>query len=213
MSGIGLSGSHGSGKSTLAKACHEAFGINFVQSNASQVIFGEGFNPAADYDFQTRLHLQELVLASAIESYEANKKSVFITDRTPLDFMAYLLSDVNRNNVSPELAERLANYQKLCFDAINKYFNVVVVVQPGIELVHREGKGSPNAAYVEHFNTLVCGLAVNSSMQVQHTLIPRHVVDLDRRVRAVDESLKIAFNTFERVAIKKGATSFSKRVH
>lgn len=213
MSGVGLSGSHGSGKSTLAQACCDEFGIKFVQSNASQVITNAGFNPGLGYDFETRLMLQELILADAVESYKANEVGNWISDRTPLDFLTYLLSDVGRNDVSDELAVRLAAYQKSCYDAINRYFNVVVIVQPGIKLIEREGKGLPNAAYAEHFNALLSGLAISPAMLVQQVFIPRHVVDLSRRVCAVNESVKVAFNSFERVAARKGATLFSKLIH
>ena len=213
MSGIGLTGSHGSGKTTLAQAFSETFDVTFLKSNASQVIIDAGYNPSLGYNFATRLKLQKLILASAVKSYEDNGSNTFVSDRTPLDFLAYLLSDVGRNTVNDELYLELADFSSRCYQALNKYFNVVVVVQPGVELVEREGKGSANSAYVEHFNTLICGLAVSSEMVIQHTFIPRQCTDLNRRVAAVEQSVKIAFNSFERVAAKKGAISFSKLSH
>ena len=213
MSGIGLSGSHGTGKSTLAEACVEAFGIQFVRSEASRIIREAGYSAATDYDFETRLHLQELILDGAIESYEVNKYQTFITDRTPLDFLTYLMTDIGRNNVSDELAQRLASYRAKCYKALNRYFNVAIILQPGIPLVAREGRGSPNLAYAEHFTATITGLACNSELTIQKTTIPRHVIDLDQRVSAVDQSLKLAFRNFDVAAKRKGALVVSKGVH
>jgi predicted ATPase len=212
MSGIGLTGSHGCGKTTLAQACSERYKVHFLKSRASQVIIDAGYNPGLDYDFETRLMLQNMILDSAVEDYESQNGSSFISDRTPLDFLAYLMSDVRRNNVD-ELSDAFMAYQKRCFDVINAYFCVVIVIQPGVQLIAREGKGTPNAAYIEHHNTLITGLSLNSSLKVQHTLIPRHVVDLGQRILGVNESVKIAFNSFEQFAAAKGATNFSRSVH
>ena len=213
MSGIGLSGSHGSGKTTLAKAYAEAVGVKFLPSRASQIIIDAGRNPSEDYEFLDRMLLQELILASAIEDYEGANDSPFITDRTPLDFLTYLMTDISRNNVEGELAERFLNYQGQCFNAINRYFNVVVIIQPGIQLIDREGKGSANVVYAEHFNATISGLSVSSELAIQSTFIPRHCLDLDTRVSAVEQSVKVAFNSFERLSVKKGARNFSKAVH
>jgi len=213
MSGIGLSGAHGSGKTTLAKAYAENTGIVFVPSEASSVIVGCGHNPALDYNFSDRLYLQKKILARAIISYEGTAGGDFITDRTPLDFLAYLMSDVGRNNVIGEETSEFLDYQRQCYEVLNMYFNVVVVVQPGINLVERDDKGSNNIAYMEHFNTLVVGLSVSSELNIQNTFIPRTCLNIDTRVQAVKESVKIAFNSFERVAARKGATIFSKSRH
>lgn len=213
MSGVGLTGVHGSGKTTLAEACVEAFGIEIVKSRVSKVIEGAGYSPAAQYDFQTRLMLQELVLKDATEQYEAHAGVTFITDRTPLDFLTYLMTDILRTNVDEETAARLAAYREECYRVINRHFNVVILVQPGIVPTVREGRGLPNTAYAEHFTALARGLADDSGMKVLRTIIPRHITDLDRRVMSVDESVKMAFKAFDRMAAKKGFTHSSNLVH
>jgi hypothetical protein len=213
MSGVGLAGGHSTGKTTLAKACSDNYGITFLPSNASNVIRNAGYDPAADYDFETRLYLQELILADAEASYAKMGGIDFITDRTPLDFLTYLTTDIQRNNVSEDLAEKYLAYKKRCYATVSRYFNVVVQIQPGIELVEREGRGSPNTAYVEHYNTVLSGLMISGQMNVQHTLIPRKVTDLNQRVLAVEQSLKIAFRTFDAFAKRKGAISSTISIH
>lgn len=213
MSGIGISGCHGVGKTTLAKAFSNKFNVAFVSSRASQVIADAGFDARLSYGFSDRLRLQSLILESALEDYCAASGGAFVTDRTPLDYLAYLLSDVGRNNVEGEDERELLDYRQRCFDAMNDYFNVIIVVQPGIALTCREGKGTPNQAYLEHFNAIVCGLSVDPQTLITATHLPRGCVDLRTRVLAVGESVTAAFNLFERTSAKKGATHFSSSTH
>lgn len=213
MSGVGLSGSQRVGKTTLAVACGKSFEIPVIKTSVSKVFKSMKLDPKKHLDFAKRLEVQWRILDALVAEYNQAGKGIFITDRTPIDFMAYLLSEVMMSNVTGELERQFIQYRQACFDVANNYFSVIIVVQPGIKVVECEGKASANYAHMELINTLVSGLSVSGDLSIQHTYIPRHVTDLARRVRCVEESLKIAYSTFERYAVKRGATPVSSLSH
>jgi len=213
MSGIGLSGAHRTGKSTLAKAFAEAFGIKYVASVTSDVIRGYGLDPADDCDFDLRLRIQWEILRVHELAY-VETKGMFITDRTPLDFLAYTLADVTRDNLTFEQGEELMRYKSACIGVINKHFNVLTVIQPGIEFIEAPGKPRNNRAYSDHINAIICGLAsAEKDIGITTTYLPKHLLDINARVAAIESSVHMAFNKFERNAAKRGAIRASSAVH
>lgn len=183
---IGLCGSHRSGKTSLAKAFAEKHNIAFVQTGASAVFKDMGLDPAKHYDFATRLAVQEEILRRFDLQYaEIDAKSA-ITDRTPLDLLAYTIAEAVQNAVPAELQARFKKYVQSCIDVTNKRFGVLLVVQPGIKIVAEEGKAALNEAYLEHLNSIILGLSVDERIKSAHFYIPRHMTDMDERLAALD---------------------------
>src|SRR5215210_6620606 len=90
---LGLCGSHRTGKSTLAKVIAQRTGKPYVKTITSSVFQEHGIDPALPMDFETRLRVQQQVLIAAGEVWQSEDQS-FITDRTPIDMMAYTLADI-----------------------------------------------------------------------------------------------------------------------
>lgn len=213
MSGIGLAGAHRVGKTTLAKAFANSFEITYVPSVTSGIIRSHGIDAAADCDFWLRMKIQWEILAAHEMAYK-EAKGMFIADRTPLDFIAYALADVTRDNITPEQSAELMSYKSACIQVINRYFNVLTVIQPGIKFVDESGKPKHIEAYVDHINTLICGLASSEkSIMVLTTYMPKNLTDLNGRINAVESSVRMAFDRFEKSAIKRGAIDISKSTH
>lgn len=183
---LGLCGSHRTGKTTLAKRYAEKNGLEFVETSASAVFKEMGLDPAKTYDFATRLTVQEAILTAFDKVYAKHVSKLTITDRTPLDLMAYTLAEATGEAVRSEDQARLSAYIEKCFDVVNKRFLALIVIQPGIQLVQAEGKGAMNSAFIEHLNSLVLGLSVDERVKTAHFYLPRHMVDLEERVSAVD---------------------------
>lgn len=184
---IGLCGAHRVGKSSLARAYAEKAGIQFVETSVSAVFKDMGLDPALTYDFATRLSVQENVLIACEKIYaEHSAKSLCVTDRTPLDFMAYTLGDAVGETVREEDQERLEKYIANCIAVTNRRFCALVVVQPGIPLVKAEGKAAMNKAYIEHLNAIILGLSVDERIKVPHFYLPRAMTNMKERVAAVD---------------------------
>ena len=108
---LGLCGAHRVGKSTLAETFCADTGMLFLRTSVSSVFMHLGLDPAQDYPFSMRLSIQKAVLANLVETYRSAGTRAFVTDRTPLDLIAYLLADVQRQNVTdPDLISGLTTY-------------------------------------------------------------------------------------------------------
>jgi len=183
---IALSGSHRCGKTTLARAYAQKHGLTFVETSGSAVFRELGLDPAKTYDFSTRLTVQERILDVFDEAYSKHVADDSITDRCPIDMLAYTLAEAIGESVGSSDQERLQRYIWNCFAVMNKRFSTIIVVQPGINLVVEEGKAALNNAYIEHLNSLILGLSVDERMKVPHFYLPRYMTNLPERLNAVE---------------------------
>jgi predicted ATPase len=189
--GIGLCGSHRTGKTTLAREIAARTGVDFLRTTTSEVFASNGLDPSAAMDFHTRLWIQHKVVEAA-EAVWQNAAGPFISDRTPIDMMAYTLADI-QGGTAVDFAE-LERYLDHCFTVTNRFFAELVVIQPAIPLVHEEGKAALNRSYMEHLNVLVKGLCCDERLRCPFTLIARGIVALDERAAAVLKKIDIEAN-------------------
>ncbi|MDA8171584.1 MAG: AAA family ATPase [Nitrospiraceae bacterium] len=183
---IGLCGSHRTGKTTLAAAISRRAGMPFVQTVTSDVFRQFGLDPAKPLPFEKRLWIQDKVLEAA-EAIWRQTSGGFVTDRTPVDMMAYTLADIQ--GATEADFGRLEAYLDRCFESANRFFDALVVVQPGIKLVHEEGKAALNRAYMEHLNYLVLGLASDRRLKARTICLGHGATGIEERVRTVLEAL------------------------
>jgi hypothetical protein len=186
---VGLCGSHRTGKTTLARAYAQKRGIQFVETSVSAIWHSLGYDPAKEYDFATRLTVQEEILKRVDAVYAKYAGLDFITDRTPLDMAAYTLGDAIGDRVPPECQVRLANYVNECFAVTNRRFGMVLLVQPGIPLVDAPGKAAMNVGYIEHLNSLILGLTVDERLTSLHYYMPRAILKHEDRLAALESSV------------------------
>lgn len=176
---LGLCGAHRTGKTTLAIAISSRLNIPFVRTTTSQVFADLGLDPAEPMDFKTRLFVQNHVLDAAEEVWQ-NSVTPFVSDRTPIDMIAYTLGDIQgKTEVDFDL---LNQYIDRCFASTNQFFQNLAIIQPGIPLVYEDGKAALNAAYIEHINILVIGLCGDSRLKAQVFCNPRDAIALDLRI-------------------------------
>ena len=181
---LGLCGAHRTGKTTLAIAISSHLNIPFVRTTTSQVFAQLGLDPAEPMDFQTRLFVQNHVLDAAEQVWQESV-SPFISDRTPIDMIAYTLGDIQgKTDVDFDL---LSQYIDRCFSSTNQFFQNLAIIQPGIPLVYEEGKAALNAAYIEHINILVIGLCSDSRLKTNVFCNARNAIDLETRILNVLE--------------------------
>ena len=183
---LGLCGAHRTGKTTLAIALASHLNIPFVRTTTSQVFAELGLDPAEPMDFKTRLFVQNHVLDAAEQVWQ-NSVSPFVSDRTPLDMIAYTLADIQgKSDVDIDL---LNQYIDHCFASNNQFFHNLAIIQPGIPLVYEDGKAALNAAYIEHINVVVIGLCQDSRVKANVFCNPRKAIALDVRIRHILESV------------------------
>lgn len=181
---VGLAGAHRTGKTTLMREYASRYGYPFVETQTAGVWKDLGIDPRADLSIDTRLFVQNHILDRLISSYDAAlgehyDQELILVDRTPLDALAYLMADLGNQPVDERA---VMAYHARCVLAMNKYFDGVLLVQPGIELVDGEGKGTLSRAYINHLNYLLIGLITNSSAPSYRMLIHPEVTDLESRV-------------------------------
>lgn len=177
--GIGLCGSHRTGKTTLAEEIAGRCRIEFLRTTTSQVFARYGLDPSLQMDFSTRIWIQHKVVEAA-EVVWQQATGFFVSDRTPIDMMAYTLADI-QGTTRVDFSE-LENYLDYCFSVTNRFFSQLVIIQPAIPLIHEEGKAALNRAYMEHLNVLIKGLCNDERLGCPVSLISRNIVRLNDRI-------------------------------
>ncbi|NMF58507.1 AAA family ATPase [Pseudanabaena yagii] len=184
---LGLCGAHRTGKTTLAIALADRLNIPFIRTTTSQVFAHLGLDPAEPMDFKTRLFVQNHVLDAAEQIWQ-NSATPFISDRTPIDMIAYTLGDIQgKTEVDFDL---LNQYIDRCFASTNQFFQNLAIIQPGIPLVYEEGKAALNAAYIEHINVLVIGLCGDRRLTADVFCNDREAIDLEIRILNIWDRFK-----------------------
>lgn len=179
---IGLGGSHRTGKTTLALTIAQKQNIVFVKTDTHAIFKQYGLHPATSVDFNTRLKIQQHILAAAVQIWQA-ETSDFITDRTPLDFIAYTLADIQ--GVTAVDFAALTIYLNRCLEVTNQFFNLLVVLQPAIPLVDEPGKAALNPAYMEHLNMIIQGLCHHEDLHCRAIILQKNIISLEERMAAI----------------------------
>jgi hypothetical protein len=139
-------------------------------------------------DFKKRLGIQHKILDAAEKIWQTEKEQ-FVTDRTPLDMMAYTLADIQ--GTTEVNFDELEGYLARCIDVTNTFFALVVLVQPGIPLMHEEGKAALNEGYLEHLNYVILGLCNDDRIRGTFVYLHRAMTSLDDRAKTVLNELKL----------------------
>ena len=180
---LGLTGAHRVGKTSLAREVAAARGIPFIQTSTSSVIKKIGLDPSLPMTFDSRMKVQWAILEHYDEVFRG--QDFFITDRTPIDLIGYTLADIT-GLIDADYAE-IRRYMAECHSLGEKVFTRYVLIQPGIPLVHEEGKAPLNMAYIEHLNLLMLGALHNPEQKVLRGVMPREAIQMNRRVKAIIE--------------------------
>lgn len=185
--GIGLCGAHRTGKSSLAKLYAKTYGINYVETTVSSIIKDMGYNPNVQYDIVTRIKIQEEVMTKTVSLWET-QKSPFITDRTPIDMIGYMIANATQDELTHDNDGQFQNYIDRCKEVTNKYFNTVFLIPPVIPVVHTEGKANTTKTYIGHIAYVISGfvdLHKNEMPKVKFDTLPTHAVSYNQRLAYV----------------------------
>lgn len=190
---IGLVGAHRTGKTSLAKAFAAKNKYKFLETSVGSIFAELGYDPAAVYDFSTRLTIQEEILRRLNLLYaEYSTEENVIADRTPIDILCYTVAEAIGDRVLPKDQARMQRFTEACFKATNMRFAKLVLVQPAIPIVAAPGKAAANKAYIEHLNSLCLGLLTDEALLTHCSFIPRDVISMNDRVSAVEGAVQRA---------------------
>lgn len=182
---IGICGGHRTGKTTLAKRISEKLRVECIRTSTSRVFAENGLDPAMPMEFSKRIWIQHKVIEAG-EAAWAGGKNTYVTDRTPLDMLAYTLGDI-RGDTYLDFQE-LEKYMNRCFSSTNRFFDRLILVQPGIPLMPGKGKAALNPGYIEHLNSLILGLIFDprteETLKKHLFILPRNLDGADLRAEA-----------------------------
>lgn len=164
---FGLSGASRSGKSTLAKRMSEALEIPYVDSSTTALMAEAGFNPVSAMDIDTRIRAQEHLLDAYIRLVDRQGRN-FVTDRTPIDMLAYTLGEVTMHNTNEEQGKRIAEYCRRCVASSESRFALIIVTLPLATYEVRPDKPPPSLAYQDLIHNLITGALRNSVIPTMH---------------------------------------------
>lgn len=196
---IGLCGSHRVGKTTLAKEYAKGASIPFVETNVGDIFKTMGFDPKMDYGFKIRMIIQNKIL-DVSEKLWGKYEGEFITDRTPIDMLAYTMADVQRENLDKDDESIFMEYMDRCLNSASRHFSLLVVVQPGIPLIEAEGKAPNNIAYIEHINSLIIGSVTDQRIICGRFILNRKSTGLTERCELVDKAMNRMFESHAKEA-------------
>lgn len=187
---IGLSGTHGSGKTTLIEAFEGKAVI--VKTSISDIYKQAGLTPRLPMSLDQRLSIQEKILQQLLSEWvqpiadnTGEGPQIVLTDRTPADFIGYLLCEISGYG---ELTEAQNNQVKSYVDRclkVMEMFDAIIHVPIGLPIVSRDKISAVDSiGYRTHLDMVIKG-ALTSKSGV-YTLFG---TDHDYRVRQVQSAI------------------------
>lgn len=186
--GIGLTGAHRTGKSTLAKLYSEKYEIPFICTQVSKIIKDLGYSANIQYDVNTRIKIQGVVLEETAKLWES-QTTPFITDRTPIDMIGYMVANATQEELTKEFDPIFQEYIEKCLYFTNKYFNKIVIVPPAIPVVEADGKANTTKTYIGHIAYVINGVVDSHKLEmpnVHFDFMPKHVLSYSERLAYVN---------------------------
>ncbi|HGS5147632.1 TPA: AAA family ATPase [Vibrio parahaemolyticus] len=187
---IGIAGAHRTGKTTLAREVAELTGHHFVEGSATPSFLRYNCKPTDDLSLSKRIVIQQHIL----NRWTAEMSNDSVTDRTPLDFIAYLASEVNTSDyqsLSDIGVGVIEAYIDKCMSRLSS-LDAIFIVPPAVEIVYDDSKGICDKLMVERIHALIVGYA-ELSEHPRVFLLDRGMTDLNDRVKYVTgilESIK-----------------------
>lgn len=155
----GLTGAHRAGKTTTAQLVAETMGIEFYPTSTSALAKQLGVNPVGLMRVADRLDFQTRVLDNHINMIETLPRPL-ITDRTPLDFLSYMLCEfgmTSHEQNSSAVLDGVRRYTEMCFEVAVKYYDSIYYLPP-LETYHSEaGKPAENWPYQTNMSLTLLG--------------------------------------------------------
>jgi len=195
---IGVCGAHRTGKTTLAQTLSECTGIPFLRSDVSGTFERLGVSPQAEMHLASRLEVQIQILDDLQDQYMSSPSGNFITDRTPVDVAAYLVADITRASTDgcPSVDDEVARFVTRAVEMTFAHFEMVILVQPGLELEEDPKKAQCSKAYIEHLNDIMISLLLgrdDDAPTSKVVMLRRYITGLQERTQVI---LDVMWDTF-----------------
>ncbi|RWB95633.1 MAG: hypothetical protein EOQ56_28200 [Mesorhizobium sp.] len=178
----GFVGPSRAGKTTLARKVSEELAMEFHPTSTSKVAKDHGFDLMAPLSLADRVAVQNILLDNHIKELETLPRPLLI-DRTPVDYLAYLLAEFNMTSgqaASPATLDAAHDYAKRCMSAASRYYDFLYYLAPLPFYKEEEGKHSANRAFQQHSALLMRGALSELQRSVNVAYI--NETDLNNRI-------------------------------
>ncbi len=193
---IGCIGAHRSGKTTLAKALSAYFNLPFYNGSFGDMAKRLGYTSSvADMTLQERAKMQYDVLGEYTNEVRAMQKQQgpIITDRTPIDMMAYMLAECGMHDGAGSQAYV---YVEDCIRLTHELFSGTIMIFPLETYEQDEGKPPLDAAYQRHIHYLMAaGLQDMQHRYPEDNALILRDRDHDTRMRKSGDFMLSVFRT------------------
>lgn len=184
---IGLFGASGTGKTTLAKHISETYKLPYVNSSSSKLWGKYGYKTHQEVHEDAYLNptngiiLQREILESRNCLFKL--RQYFITDRTPVDQMAYFMY----------YFPFLGSIQKLTFiDKLKqqvKYFDAFIFVEFNTPDIEDNGKRVLDPVYQVAVDGMMQGIVKHNLLDIQVPILVLPEWDWEKRKHEVEQFL------------------------
>jgi hypothetical protein len=121
-------------------------GLHYHDASISKFAQEIGANAVGLLNIAERLSVQRHILKRYLEELHKAPRPA-ITDRTPLDMIAYMLGEVTMHNTTPEDGAQIHEYVQKCLIETGRHFDSVIVVRPLPFYENDPSKPPANVAY------------------------------------------------------------------
>lgn len=157
MHKIALTGAHRTGKTTLAKQISKEFGLPYWPSDVTGMMNSLGYKFEEDQPLAKRLEMQQDIFDLYVDRLNNEAPAYgFITDRSPIDFASYLLSEAGASS-DPNLSNSIKTFVVYAMVCANN-FDMLVLTDILPTYVEEKNKPKPNIAYQMQIQVLIRGL-------------------------------------------------------
>ncbi|SCW95921.1 AAA family ATPase [Ancylobacter rudongensis] len=185
----GLAGSSGTGKTTLAKRIAAELDITYMPTSITECAKRHGFDPVGILSLQDRIVLQLHLLQDHLDMLDAAPRPL-IVDRTPIDFIGYMMAEVDMNShlrLSAEEIERIEQYKRLCQTAAVKHYDAIFMLGQLDTYEVANTRPAANRAYQTHSQLVMLGALTELSGRLDHVVL--RVTDLEQRVEFLHDTI------------------------
>lgn len=186
---FGLTGSAGTGKTTLAKRIAEDLGIEYMPASVTETAKKYGFNSVGVLSLQQRMKLQEKLLEDHIQMV-CKADRPLIVDRTPIDFIGYMMGELDMHSHMRLSAEEIAwveEYKNLCLETTVKLYDYVFILSQLDSYEIKDTRPADNRAYQSHTQLIMQGCMHDLHGRLNYMVIRSK--DLEAREEALHSTL------------------------
>lgn len=196
---IGISGAHRTGKTTLATIFSQSelakkHNIRLFETNVQNYSLWNLTCKSSDYyTFAERIMIQTEILTILEDNLNKYHNINFISDRTPLDVLAYLFANID-NTTSKFFDTKTNILIGNALEMIKCHFTHIFVILPGINPLldtEKVGKTYNSLAYQEAITNQVIGIFYRylHTFNIKMSIIPKHILTTADRVEYINQYL------------------------